>query len=203
VAKPAPKKKQVSFCEVVVFRTTISRHELSSNERSQYWFKKADFKKMRRDDKQTLDSLKKMPTAEKQDFCTRGLEKHIANGKVRYSVNVLNAKISVLEEQRKQKDLGLHDPESLRYVYQRKSNHCRQEAVRQGSKDAFDSMFPTKFLLSQLVQDNGDESHLVREAKKPRFEQHETEANLSIVPVSSSHMNATNLPIAVNATSGA
>lgn len=90
-----------------------------------------------------------------ESHCTRGLEYRTRDGARRRQMNKLNALHSVLEEQERQRILGVDDDVALAYVYIEMSSHCADAALSLGLEDM------------QVVRDIINEESLEQERPKP------------------------------------
>jgi hypothetical protein len=69
------------------------------------------------------------------NHCTRGLEYRTKCGGRRRQQNKMNAMAAVLDEQERQRILGIDDDVTLSNVYIRSSAHCAEEAHALGMQD--------------------------------------------------------------------
>jgi hypothetical protein len=72
-----------------------------------------------------------------EQHCFRGLEYRTREGELERRRNKWNALNAVLDEQDRQRSLGICNDKLLRQIYQTESKMCQQQAIQLGKTDEF------------------------------------------------------------------
>jgi hypothetical protein len=121
----------------VSFNTNRNVHvELQTQEFDSFfvYYNKAEYECIK-DDCEAIIQMIKTSTSGVED-CPRGLEGKVRMGMRRTQNNRRRALMAVMEEQCRQGDEGVHDPEMLAVLYKGYSTHCLTQAQRMGTRDA-------------------------------------------------------------------
>ena len=138
--KPTPKKserRRVQFKETVAVRPIVHVDNMSEDDISAIWFSKADFDIM----KKSFASTVRMLTfgefsGDNDEHCARGLEFRTRNGALERRENKWNALNATLDEQDRQRELGISNELLLSQIYITENKHCRIAALNLGLRDA-------------------------------------------------------------------
>jgi hypothetical protein len=136
-------RRQVYFCSIAdkVHPVIPKRSELSESEIHKLWYKETDLVAAKREIRKTLSMLRDTTTStsttttnrkEIDSGCARGLEQQTDRLRKFHAIRVGNA---LLEEQKRQKSLGLNDPEQLAQVYGAKAVYAQETAVLMAQED--------------------------------------------------------------------
>ena len=128
-------KRRVTFhCALVQVHPFLSfRSELSEAEFNELWFTKSELDAAMQEILETLTTWREKSSATKNvDICVRGLEQETDRAR---KVNVIRAAKALLEEQKRQKSMGINDPEELARVFRIKTIYSQETALRMAQED--------------------------------------------------------------------
>ena len=136
--KRLPKRKRTIRFQLESIEVHPIPHidDLSEDEVNDVWYEREDYERM----KQALVPvirriMKGERVAETNQETARGLEFRTREGAMKRQHNKLDSINAVLDEQDRQKTMGIDDDEKLREIYLSRSAHCLQEARELGMKD--------------------------------------------------------------------
>mmetsp|Transcript_6990 Transcript_6990/g.15983 ORF Transcript_6990/g.15983 Transcript_6990/m.15983 type:complete len:198 (+) Transcript_6990:174-767(+) len=133
-----PERKTVTFYERVAVHVVTHYSDIEEEEDiSQIWYKKSDFRNMRRDFAGTVHKISEgCYHGDSENECARGLEYRTKHGAQWRSINKRRARHAVLDEQSRQKSLGINDPDALKAVYMVQCNQSKSAAQKLGDSDS-------------------------------------------------------------------
>mmetsp|Transcript_13784 Transcript_13784/g.32067 ORF Transcript_13784/g.32067 Transcript_13784/m.32067 type:complete len:195 (+) Transcript_13784:83-667(+) len=132
--------KSVRFFQKVTIRLIPDADDLSDEEYKAVWYRKHEFRRIRQEFQPTVTELTYgVYSGDDDEQCKRGLEYRTQEGARRRKTNKKNARIAVLEEQDRQRSLGIVDPVALRKASVAESYFCSEEASAFGTADAEDA----------------------------------------------------------------
>mmetsp|Transcript_2084 Transcript_2084/g.4920 ORF Transcript_2084/g.4920 Transcript_2084/m.4920 type:complete len:190 (-) Transcript_2084:39-608(-) len=130
-------KQSVTFHERVTVYLVPHALELDDDEFAASWYQKDEFQTIRQDMHAAVKALSNGTfTSDNDDQCKRGLEPRTKQGSRRRRIKKQYARVSVLEEQERQRSLGINNPEALRKAYIHGCQDSRETAVAFGQADA-------------------------------------------------------------------
>lgn len=139
-SKPTPKKiqyRRVQFKETVAVRPIVHIDNMSKEDISATWFSKNDFDIIKRSFASTVRMLTYGElSGDDDEHCARGLEFRTRNGALERRENKWNALNATLDEQDRQRELGISNDQLLSQIYITENKHCRIAALNLGQCDA-------------------------------------------------------------------
>jgi hypothetical protein len=127
----------------VRFQCSEEIHEIPNKEQclqqgnDDIWYNKSEFTRIQQENRRLLRGYhRKTIQSSSKDFCLRGLERQTSGGAKRVLTNRLTCLYVVLEEQSRQYQLGINDPEMLGNLASSTTSHCQKEAIMLGFDDA-------------------------------------------------------------------
>jgi hypothetical protein len=143
---------------VVIYPVVERREDMSPLEASYRWFSKHELQAIESSNQDTLARIG-IGTTEPPHMCYRGLE-YPSNTRPK---NIHRAWQAAFQEQRRQRQHGISDPELLAIVYQGYSIPCLQKALRNAQLDvrnaaAFDEETGHVWMI-QVVNNDSDEDN--------------------------------------------
>lgn len=131
-----PSKRQVSFNRSVAVRSALHRNDYKVEEFQAVWYSQEETTKIYFEAKQLVKKLnKKSPMDEQELLSTRGLECRTQEGNVKKTEMRQLSKTLVKEEQARQWQSGIQDPDFLAMVYSTVSHQAQDEATQRGRLD--------------------------------------------------------------------
>lgn len=125
------RQRKVTFNNIVVAKLELHYNDYTEEEKSASWYRGFELNRIRNECKKTMRMMHEgRIDLGGDDFCTRGLV-----GREQKSQEMINAQISVLQEQRCQKMLNYHDPEKLAEIYMKASYPSWLAAYATGLSD--------------------------------------------------------------------
>jgi len=134
----------VAFHQVVKVHLVLHVNDMDDEEYFDSWYQKRDLQRIHHEMKQTVVKMNNgsyyyqsgnEESSSHHKETSRGLEYRTTAGAQRRKLNKLKALRSVLSEQQRQIQRGIHDEESIRLAYLRQSHHCVKEARTLGDMD--------------------------------------------------------------------
>jgi hypothetical protein len=130
------KLRHLSFKPTVSVRPIPHIDDISEKIIHDVWFSKRDFEEMKKSFSQTLRAMSQYESdLDNEEHCFRGLEYRTREGELERRRNKWNALNAVLDEQDRQKSLGIGNDKLLCQIYKTESNMCQQQALLLGKKD--------------------------------------------------------------------
>lgn len=130
-------QKKVRFADDVDVKATISRSGYTSEEVNACWFNGNDYERIRFSCFAIIEMTENKTITQK--YCTWGLEALTSIGRVKRRCNKGEAVECVLEEQRRQYDEDVCDPERIASLYRGVvSERCQREAHERANLDALE-----------------------------------------------------------------
>ena len=132
-------RRQVRFRDTVSVRLIKHIDDMSNKQVFDAWYGNKDFKKIKKVLLQMVRLL--MMThgdntmIDKEEHCSRGLEYRTREGAAARRVNKWNALDAVLEEQIRQRVLGIRNEKLLCQIYVAENCHSRLNALKLGIED--------------------------------------------------------------------
>ena len=160
-SKTAPKpieRRRVHFKETVSVRPITHVDNIPADEVAAVWFCKKDFEDMKKSFATTLRLMAYGEfKADDEDHCARGLEFRTRAGALARRENKWNALNAVLDEQDRQRELGISNDKLLSQIYITENRLCRQSALDLARSDEEEAR---EFLITPVVSDDvmGDSS---------------------------------------------
>ena len=140
VSKPV-ERRRVTFKETVSVRPITHVDNIPEEEIAAVWFCKKDFEEMKRSFANTLRLIAYGEfRGDNEDHCARGLEFRTRAGALERRENKWNALNAVLDEQDRQKELGINNDKLLSQIYITENRHCRQAASKLALRDEEEAM---------------------------------------------------------------
>jgi len=144
-SEPQNATKSVSFSERVKVKCTTHLNDLTPVEKIRIWYSPSEYTEM----KMELLEIAQIITAateectklNKDQVCSRGLERRTRNGSARFRRNVENTRHVVLKEQQRQKVTGVRSPECLRFASSSVTYYCVKKATQIGTFDEQEVMY--------------------------------------------------------------
>lgn len=116
---------------------TLQKSELTKEELSELWYTFEDLEANKVEILLALSVLQSNASpSKKREVCARGLE--MQTDRVR-KFDALKAHRALMEEQRRQKSVGVNDPDQLAQVYRAKAIFCEETALKMGRQDEDDA----------------------------------------------------------------
>eukprot|EP00540_Astrosyne_radiata_P007976 CAMPEP_0116841002 /NCGR_PEP_ID=MMETSP0418-20121206/10679_1 /TAXON_ID=1158023 /ORGANISM="Astrosyne radiata, Strain 13vi08-1A" /LENGTH=252 /DNA_ID=CAMNT_0004471373 /DNA_START=16 /DNA_END=774 /DNA_ORIENTATION=+ len=141
---PPRPARRVRFNESVRVEETIHVRNMSAWEIDNTWLKREDFKRIRGSFSTTMQILSHQEEGpiRKSFICyhVRGLEAFTTAGSRLRNFNRRSAVYSVLEEQDRQRELGISNDRVLGHMYTASTWHCSKEAQIRGLQDQLDAL---------------------------------------------------------------
>jgi hypothetical protein len=139
---PTTAKKSVHFNESVRCQKVLHLAEYTKEERADSWYTSHQMSNMKqavKDDSMTLEVLgmRKCRQMNVEEFCVRGLEHRTRDAAQARFQNRCLALHVVLDEQQRQDDFGIYDPEQLARCYRSETSHCQVMAYEIGMDDEY------------------------------------------------------------------
>lgn len=145
--------KAVAFDNDVTIHETIHKDEYTRVEQAATWWSREEFYVIKASRKLTLklmdqpaamDFMKHQRSSSQRnnnsdDICFRGLESKTKAGSRRKRYNAMDGVTSVLDEQLSQDQRGIIDPEQISTVYQLRTRHCVEQALKLAKQDEIDA----------------------------------------------------------------
>ena len=162
--KSAPKaveRRRVHFKETVSVRPITHVDNIPEEEIAAIWFCKKDFEDIKRSFATTLRLISYGEfKGDDEEHCSRGLEFRTRAGALQRRDNKWNALNAVLDEQDRQKELGINNDKLLSQIYITENRHCRQAAFKLGlcDQDEAQSLHRTPIVDDDEMVDISDES---------------------------------------------
>lgn len=150
------KRPNVSFSNFVSIGTTIHLNDLSQDEIDSFWVTPDDFEHQRRSadlaselyeffyrhsrhvNRSTSEGEQEQSDHD-DGVCKRGLESRTSSAIAAYSEIYYQSIIAVYEEQERQREMGIVDPERIARVCQLVTYTSRKNAILRGKKDALEA----------------------------------------------------------------
>jgi hypothetical protein len=153
--KHAPKpieRRRVHFKETVSVRPITHVDNIPTDEVAAVWFCKKDFEDMKKSFATTLrliayGELK----GDDSEHCARGLEFRTRVGALARRENKWNALNAVLDEQDRQRELGISNDKLLSQIYITENRLCRQSALELARRDEVEAR---QFHITTAVDDD-------------------------------------------------
>eukprot|EP00542_Grammatophora_oceanica_P016069 CAMPEP_0194042438 /NCGR_PEP_ID=MMETSP0009_2-20130614/14209_1 /TAXON_ID=210454 /ORGANISM="Grammatophora oceanica, Strain CCMP 410" /LENGTH=254 /DNA_ID=CAMNT_0038686281 /DNA_START=139 /DNA_END=903 /DNA_ORIENTATION=+ len=145
-------RRNVTFNEEVYVQETKHINDMDDDEVDSIWYAREDYKQMKMNYMVTVRIMmsgRGIPQGN-SDHCSRGLEYRTRDGARRRQMNKLNAITAVLDEQERQRIIGIESAIALMNVYVRTNVHCREASHKMGVKDARDADYSE---VLELMQD--------------------------------------------------
>jgi len=184
-ATTAKSPKRVHFHHRIKARLTLSRRDMTTQERRDYWFQEDEFRAIYRRNESAIESIERSfennlfdrnvnnsnsssnnnkssssKSNVKQPVCLRGLETQAAY--MTSEACRVASTDAVFLEQKRQHDQGIYDDEAIAEVYQKLTMKCQicahNEAILDRKEVGDDCCDPTDY--SDKDSESGDELHL-------------------------------------------
>mmetsp|Transcript_18211 Transcript_18211/g.25065 ORF Transcript_18211/g.25065 Transcript_18211/m.25065 type:complete len:161 (-) Transcript_18211:150-632(-) len=129
------KRRNIRFCASNDTLFVRSHTDMSDEEKAATWYTDQDKKNMRISLMKTIKSMQKNGLA--CERCTRGLEhmrtpEHLEQRQINKECNIS----AVLEEQQRQRSLGIDDPAEMRRISEASSQWSKNMALKSSEADA-------------------------------------------------------------------
>lgn len=151
---PAPKpieRRCVHFKETVSVRPIPHVDNIPADEVAAVWFCKKDFEDMKKSFATTLRLIAYGEfKADDAEHCARGLEFRTRAGALARRENKWNALNAVLDEQDRQRELGINNDKLLSQIYITENRLCRQSALELGRQDEEEAR---EYVVTPVVED--------------------------------------------------
>ena len=155
--KSAPKtveRRRVHFKETVSVRPITHVDNIPDEEIAAVWFSKKDFEDIKKSIATTLRLIAYGEfQGDDETHCVRGLEFRTRAGALERRENKWNCLNAVLDEQDRQKELGINNDKLLSQIYITENRLSRQASLKHGLHDQLEAME----LHSTPIVDNDDE----------------------------------------------
>jgi hypothetical protein len=135
-------RRRVQFKDTVSVRPIRHVNNISEEEIKDVWYCRRDFQYM----KAAFALTVKMITlglyeGDCEEHCARGLEYRTLAGALRRRESKWDALNAVLDEQDRQRELGIIDGEIIRRVFLQENTHCRLASLETGIQDQDEARF--------------------------------------------------------------
>lgn len=129
-----PERKFVTFYPRVVVKRVPSLKTCPEEDLSRIWFDNYEFVAIRNENKLISERMMNNEPLGPNE-CSRGLEYRTPEGMKQRIENKKRARCAVLEEQERQWDAGLYDPEALRIISRMVSSASQKASLQVGLND--------------------------------------------------------------------
>lgn len=127
--------KKLTFSNENAIHPTLSRDDISQNEREAAWYNEEEYRVITRSCVKQIRMLERGQELRDKKYCSRGLESHTKFGAVHKTKSRALSIDMVLNEQDKQIREGILDEESIAFVYQEVSASSQLWANTIGLRD--------------------------------------------------------------------
>ena len=132
-------RRQVRFRDTVSVRPIKHIDDMSNEQVVNTWYGNNDFKENKKGLLQTVRMLMMTHVdntiIDNDEYCSRGLEYRTREGAAARRANKWNALDAVLNEQHRQRELGIRNEKLLCQIYISENCHCRLNALKLGIED--------------------------------------------------------------------
>lgn len=160
-------KKRVRFDECPKY---IESGIIDERDIPRIWFTKNELGSLREDNRITLRALKKadgnVSALDSDLFCLRGLEDSLVGGKEKFQKTRNNIINGILDEQGKQRTMGINDPRGLQVLSRACSKQARERAHERGKSDAEQAKLAMAALSSARRQQRRSPYHHVQQQQQ-------------------------------------
>ena len=117
MAPPSEKQASVRFCRSVRVVRIKPLNHYTPSERKACWYDNADYKAILKSNKRVLKRMEAEEVCGCTEYCTLGLEKVTPEGSVDRQIIRMASWLAVLQEQERQWQKDIHDPELIAFMY--------------------------------------------------------------------------------------
>lgn len=119
------KQNKLSFDDQVDIQFTITRGEMTSQEKEGRWYSRQEYEEMTKTCSKQIIKLDRGQPLKDKKYCARGLESHT---RVQARIKTMNRSLAyraVLQEQHRQHQRGIVDEDALAHAYHAASSGCQ------------------------------------------------------------------------------
>lgn len=130
------RKSVVSFAPQAELYKTLHVKEYTDDEYASTWYNAKEIAAVKAECTSTVELIERHIPLNVDEYCARGLEYRTYAGRQLRHMNKINGKVSVLNEQERQYEENVYNPEALSLVYKYAARHCQEEAHQLALRDA-------------------------------------------------------------------
>jgi hypothetical protein len=133
---PTSTRRTISFSPDAATHEVLHLYNYSPEEIKSTWNSRSEILAFKKEIKNIVQNLD-LPGDD--DCCFRGLEGKTPRGALRKRQNRVDARSTVLSEQKRQRETGIWDPEAIADAYYDCTDHCQASAQMLGFRDEQDA----------------------------------------------------------------
>jgi hypothetical protein len=141
LTEPNTNKKSVSFSLELLVQDCLHVKDYSEAEIFASWYLDFEFRRMKKEVKYVLGLLEKglFDDSVEDKFSLRGIEIRIRERARKRIMNKSSARTAVRNEQWRQYEKSIKDPETIAKIYIKATRHCQKEAYLIAQQDMLDA----------------------------------------------------------------